>query len=107
HDVDFAATRPSQGAAVIAQHPERRPYSLPVRNLDARFKAAILLLKLARGLHPRRSVVARDTVGPGVCFLQRGDNQRTILYLHVLRATGVILQFVVAPTVASGFDCPF
>src|SRR6266853_14229 len=101
HDVNFAATWPSHRAAIIAQHPECRPHSLPVWNLDARFKATILLFKLAGGLHPRRSIVARDTVGPGICFLECGDNQRTILNLRVLRATRVVLWFVIAPTIAA------
>src|ERR1700682_5861198 len=101
HDVDFAATRPSHRAAIIAQHPECRPHSLTVWNLDARFKAAILLFKLAGGLHPRRSIVACDTILAGVSLLQCGDNQGTIMDLRVLQAIRVVLQFVVAPTITT------
>jgi hypothetical protein len=41
HDVDLAAARPSDIADVIAQHPEGRPNSLPVRQLDPSFKTTI------------------------------------------------------------------
>ena len=107
HDVDFAASRPSRLVNIIAQHPECRPHSLSVGNLDARFKAAILLFKLARSLHPRGSVIARDTIRSGISFLQCGDNQRTILNLRVLRAVRIVLKFVVAPTIAAGLQRPF
>src|SRR5450755_224325 len=43
HDVDFAAGRPADFFNVIAQHPERGPDSLPVRNLDSGFKTSVSL----------------------------------------------------------------
>src|SRR5690349_11670409 len=41
HDVDFAASGPTDSGNVVAKHPEGGPHSLPCGNLDARFKAAV------------------------------------------------------------------
>src|SRR6266436_9263246 len=42
HDVDFPARRPPRRRDVIAEHPERGPQALPLRDANTRFKFSIL-----------------------------------------------------------------
>src|SRR6267154_1743019 len=49
HDVDFAALGPTDGRDVVTKHPEGRPHSLPGRNFDAGFEAAVGLAETALG----------------------------------------------------------
>ena len=50
HDVNLTAVRPADRADVVAKHPERRPDSLAVRDLDACLDPSIGELALAGGL---------------------------------------------------------
>src|ERR1035438_3632152 len=59
HDVDLATVRPSGGA--VAHHPECRPDSLSVGNLDARLEPAIGLRKLATRIDTRGGEAAPGT----------------------------------------------
>src|SRR5215469_8022208 len=62
HDVDFAAPGPAGGRDVVAEHPKSRPHSLPFRDFDASFKAAVSLGEKPLGLEPSGSVVVRRAV---------------------------------------------
>src|SRR2546423_15008887 len=56
HDIDLARLRPTDSVDVVAEHPERRPQTLPARNTDARLEAAVRLGEEPFGLDPRRGV---------------------------------------------------
>src|SRR3954466_3965958 len=106
HDVDLAACRPALLPNVVAQHPERRPDSLSVRNFDARFKPSILLRELALRLQPARRVITGDSVSPAVFFLKGLNDKISALLNYVLRAAGVILEFLISPSVTARFCYP-
>ena len=46
--------RPGARINIIAQHPENRPHTLPIRAFDPRLKASICLGKFAFGFQARR-----------------------------------------------------
>src|SRR5882757_2230288 len=89
HNVDFTASGPTGWANVVAKHPKRRPHSLPLRNLNAGFKASIFLVEQTLRLQPGRGVLTSDTILAGVGLLVGGDDQVAILYVCVLRSIGV------------------
>src|SRR6266550_712400 len=106
HDVDFTFAGPAGMAGVGAEQPESRPDSLPTGNLDTRFKAAVGLLEFFFGLQACRCVPAEHSLAIAVPFAARSDDKISVLNLNVLYAIGVILEFVVAPAVATRFDNP-
>src|SRR5713226_9031065 len=98
HDVDFTAGGPTHRGDVVAKHPESGPHPLPYRNLDARFKAAVGLAEEPLCLDASRSVTARDAIRAGKAFLLRSNDQISTFDLRILKAIGVALEFLVAPT---------
>src|SRR5436190_17935407 len=76
HDVDFAALGPADGRYVISQHPESRPHSLPCRNFDAGFKAAIGLDEKSLRLEPGGGVVVCNAVGARDVLFLRSDDEK-------------------------------
>src|ERR1051326_6720749 len=106
HDVDLAAGGPARLVDVIAEHPECGPDSLTARDLDAGLETAVVLRELALGFEAGGGVVARHAVWAGVFFLNGFDDQVAIMQRGVLGADGVVLEFVIAPAAASGFQNP-
>src|ERR1051326_8178552 len=88
HDVDLAAVGPADLVDVFAEHPERRPDSLPARNLDAGFETSIGLSEFALRFEAGRGVIARDAIRTCVLLLQSGDDEIPIALQRVLRARG-------------------
>src|SRR5260221_7493400 len=84
-DVDFSAFRPADVFDVGAEHPERRPQSLAVRDLDARFKSAVRRREAVQGFEARGRVFSRDAIGTGVAFLKSSDEQLAALNRNILR----------------------
>ena len=97
HDVEFAALRKPRAVDVVAQHPERRPCTCSLR-------------KFCPNLHPsvsKRAFVLGYHAGGGVArsLFAHNKGEHAVFQRHVL-ATGVVLQFVVSPTVVAGLKCP-
>ena len=99
HDVDLAVVGPPNGPVVVAHHPERRPDSLSLRDLDSRFDLSVLRIELVfRG--ELRGGVGAWAVPAGVAqsVVLRGDGQVAVAgQCRVLPGIGVVLQFVVTP----------
>src|SRR5215468_8100317 len=57
-------------------------------------------------LKPRGGVVPAYAVRTGIGLLGRGDNQVAVLDGRVPGAGGVVLKFVVAPSIPAGFPGP-
>src|SRR6201999_730267 len=74
HDIDLAALRPFRLVNVVAHHPERRPDSLTIWNLDARLKAPVFLAELPLCLKPCGCVVAGNSVGAVEFFREHFDD---------------------------------
>src|SRR5262249_5819858 len=99
HRVDLAAGGPADAADVAAQHPERRPHALAVRDLDAGLEVAVLLGEAARGVEPGRGVLAGAVPAAvvGRVLLAGGDDQVAVAVQGgVAGAVGVVLELVVA-----------
>src|SRR6266540_6219148 len=93
HDVQLTAGRPTDGADVVAEQPERRPESLPGRELDTRFHSARRDRHLAarrdlRGLIETAPVVTRNGVG---CDAGGDDELAQAVLRDVGGIRGVIL----------------
>src|SRR6266702_3010052 len=106
HDVDLAALRPAHFANVIAKHPERRPNSLSLWNPNARLKAPVLLLKILLRVDAFRGVLARYAVWSSESLLASRDYEVPFFDMRVLRPSGVVLQFLVAESVALDYKAP-
>ena len=98
NDVNLATSRPS---ARLAHHPESRPCTHTTWELDTCFHLAIEEGLFAFGEEACRSIFA-VFVGLFACF----DLEATIFDAHVLRALGVVLQLVVAPTTSTEVIAP-
>src|SRR5450432_3354942 len=92
-DINFSATRPAGGSDVRPQHPKTGPHTDACRHGGAPFNASIGCCVMTLRLHA------------GGCeaesahrFLPRYDAQQAIMDISIVCATGVILQFLVAPT---------
>src|SRR3979490_3181038 len=72
-DIDLPTVRPANLLDLVAKHPERRPQSLTVRNLDARLDAAIGHFEAAQRVDARRCELPSDAVETGVVFFERPD----------------------------------
>src|SRR5258706_9996721 len=106
HDVDLAASGPSRGADVVAQHPKRRPDALAVGNLYSRLKTSVGLAELIPGQQSRRSVITSEAVGTGKSFFERLDCQHSAFEIRVCRAARIRLEFAVTPAVAAKIKGP-
>ena len=98
HDVDLAALRPADGVDVVAEHPERRPDALALRDFDAGFEAAESLREEPLSFQARGSVFAGDVITAFVIFFARGDDEIAVFDVRVLGAVGVGLEFVDCPS---------
>src|SRR5713226_1248973 len=107
HDVDLAAKRPFRGGDIVAEHPERRPDSLALRDPDPCFEASVLLSELPCGLQPCRGVTTCNAMWVCISLARCCYDKLAVLLMSVLRPGGVILQLVVSPAVAAGLDHPF
>ena len=88
HDVDLATSGPAHLVDVRSEHPQGRPDALADREDGADVDPTILEVVNALGLE----------TGGGVSAVVPGKDVATsILHLDVLRAVGVVLEFVVAP----------
>src|SRR6266481_2212033 len=101
HDVDLAALGPAHGRDVLAEHPQRGPHSLPCRDFDSCLEAAISLREEALRFEACGRVSARHAVGAGVVLFLRRDYQIPFFSIRVLKATGVVLELLIAPAVAA------
>ena len=107
NDVNLSARRPLDGGNVVAEQPERRPDTFSLWHADTRLEAPIGLGELALRLESRRSVVSRDTVVTIVNLADRLNDQRSVLLASIASAGCVVLQFLVAPAIPTGFCIPF
>src|SRR5690606_19456103 len=92
HDVDLAALRPADVAEIVAQHPERRPDALGLRQPDARLDAAMAELALAARDHARGAVLAGavPATGAGRRTAPRLDHQHVAAGHRVVLDEGVL-----------------
>src|SRR6202034_641190 len=95
HDVDLAALRPADISVVCAKEPERGPHSLPVRDLDDRLEATILLREEPVRLDPTRRVRR-----PLIALLYRGDNEVAARNADILGAARVVVLLAGAEVVS-------
>src|SRR3990172_8947389 len=102
HDVDLAALGPADFVAVVAQHPEGGPQSLPARDLNPCLHAGVSPRSQPLGLQPGRRVLAIPRP-----LLPGHDNEVAVFDTRVFGAVGVELQLGVAPAVAPGLPHPF
>src|ERR1700739_881789 len=107
HDVDFAARGPMLRVDVVSQHPEGGPDALPAGDLNPRFKTPVRLLEFVQSLDSCRGVAKQHAMFVAVALPARCDHELSRLRLDVLHAVGVVLEFMIAPSVAPGFDDPF
>src|ERR1041385_1966957 len=101
HDVDLTAVGPMDSIDIVAQHPECRPDALAKRNLNPRFETAIGLAELAPGEQSGRGVVTSSVVSASESFLDRLNDQRSILNVRVCCSARIGLELVIAPAVAA------
>src|SRR5260370_23072489 len=106
HDGDLDASGQAAGTDVVAQHPECRPDTLAVGDLNSCLKPSVGLSELILSEQSGRSVVASYAVGPGKGFLERFDYQQTAFDMRVDCAVGISLEFVVTPTVSANIKGP-
>src|SRR4051794_38053755 len=99
HDVDFTRGRPAGRGEAIAEHPECRPDSLAVGDVDPGLDAAVSEAFQSLAFDPAGRVAA-----PG---LYGFDDQVAIAVLiHVVRAVGIVFEFRVAPSVGAEIISP-
>ena len=101
HDIDFAAVGPAGGDHIIAEHPERRPHALAVRDFYPRFDLAVFDAEFTLAFQARGSVAARLT------FDGANDKMAGAVTEHVLAGAGVDFEFAIAPTAAAEIEGPF
>ena len=108
HDVRLAATRPAHLAVAVAHHPEGGPQPVGrVGELDGGFHLTVgevhLVLRgeAARGASP--ALVVFPACRNDEAAFPRG---RLDAHRHVLRPVGVVLQLIVAATIAVHLDIP-
>ena len=100
HNVDLAAAGPSPFSDVGAERPEGGPHALAVGNLDAGFDAAVAHRELAQRLQARRGNL------PIRCAQRLNDQVTLAILKGVLEVVGVVLEFLVSPTVGAEFVHP-
>ena len=94
HDVDLARGSPAAVGVRLGEHPERRPETLSGGQRGPHLESTTHLAEEPLRLEPGRGIgfsAVRLGLGP--------DRQHAVADKRVLRAVGVILQFVVAPAV--------
>src|SRR5437588_580310 len=106
HDVDLAASWPAGGTDVVTQHPESRPDTLAVRDLNSRLEPSVGLTELIPGEQSCRCVVASYTVSSLEGFLECLNYQESTFLIRVGSATRISFEFVVAPTVTANVEGP-
>src|SRR5439155_17245146 len=99
HDVDLARLGPADLVDVGPEHPECGPQAGALRDLDARLEAAVGRLETILGQQAGRGVLAGPAIArEGAVGLVDRDLQVALaIGEDVARATGVVLQLVVAP----------
>src|SRR6266496_3209299 len=107
HNVDLAAGGPASRCNVVTEHPECRPDSLPIGDLDSRFEPAVGLGESSQGLQPRGCVLAGDAVGSGIVFGDGANHQHAVLDRSIRRPRCVGFEFLVAPAATAGIVGPF
>jgi hypothetical protein len=107
HDVDFAALGPADRIDVVAEHPERGPDALAVRDFDAGLEAAESLRVEPLRFEASGRVFASDVVGAFVIFFACGDDEIAVFDVGVFRTICVGLEFVVTPATAAEVVSPF
>lgn len=102
-DIDFAAGGPGDLIDVFSQHPEGGPDAFARGERDAGFHGAVGKAEVAFGNHSRRGVACTF-----VAFFVGADVENAVLDVDVFATVGVVLPFIVAPTVCAcaDFECP-
>ena len=87
----------------FSQHPEGGPDAFARGERDAGFHGAVGKAELAFGNHSRRGVACTF-----VAFFVGADVENAVLDVGVFATVGVVLPFIVAPTVCAcaDFECP-
>ena len=106
HDVNLAATWPTCYVDIVPEHPECRPHSLPERQFDASLETAVGLAEFSKRLQPSGGVVSGFRIRFRILLVQGSDDEIAISQKDVGRAVGIILEFLVAPTLTPGFENP-
>ena len=109
HDVHFPAVGPAYVAEIVPQHPEGGPDSLPVRKPGSHFDFAVLEAEFAIGLDTAGGILVSAISLPHGFYDQIPvvGIVGVLLHINIIRTIGVVFQFAVAPTAASGFINPF
>ena len=94
HHVNFPGRRPTSVRSFAGHQPQRRPITLTGRQFGAEFEFPILLTEQSAGFHSR----GRKVESPMI-FFYRYDVQDAIADESILGSGGVILQFMVTPSV--------
>ena len=92
HDIQLTTFGPSHRAKIRTQHPQSRPYALPLWQTRTNIDPTKLKLPLALGQNPGRSVVRTS-----LRFLLRRDRQLAITHHTIRSARSIILPLVVTP----------
>jgi len=101
HNVDFTRSWPgSIGGRRGRHHPDRRPGAFELRHLGPDLKFPISEVCLLTTDHPRRGI--RSTFMRFFTYFNRQES----VFDAGIQAVSVILQFIVAPTAATGFIAP-
>src|SRR5579871_6391479 len=95
HNVDLAARWPAHRGDVVSQHPESRPHSLAVGNLDASLHAAVLHGIEPFGFHASRGIYA------GLWILNMYVEMAETVQVHVFGRIRVCFEFVVPAAVGA------
>jgi len=101
HDVQFPACRPGRSVYIFTQHPESRPYALPIRRFYPGFNPAVCKMHLVIGGQPRGRKAALSRPG-----LHRVYDQVTARHITVRAAVSIILPFAVPKGIASRIIAP-
>ncbi len=102
HDVDLAAVGPSGTWIVRAEHPKCRPDPLPLWDLDTCLDATVRPLGFALRLDTSGCVV----VAPLRLLSGRYDEIAVAVHGRVVGRIRVVLEFAIAPTIATRIERP-
>ena len=100
HYIDLAGLRIVHDIDIFPEHPECRPYSLAMGELDPR-----LYLSVGPRGFIMRIYASRRVLYPIALFLSCLNGHIAIAHDHV-SARGVVLELFVAPSVRSCFEIP-
>src|ERR1700693_1107383 len=109
HDVDFAASRPTDRIEVLAEHPECWPNALTERGFDAGDDHAILptVIRGVCGCSRTAGLQSGRRVLPGAAA-HRADDQIAVAILEdVLAGIGIGFSLTVAPSAVAEIVIPF